>query len=115
MIKPQQRRMHERSAARLPVWIRDANTGTFLQGHTANISEGGMYLLTSVGSELPLGAAVRVVFGLFDENGESYRLHQAEQGAEVVRLEKLGYGTGMALKFTPARVCRCPLEQAFLL
>ena len=115
MIKPQQRRAHERTAARLPVWITDSNSGTLLQGHTANISCGGMYLLTSVGSELPLGANIRVVFGLFDENGESYRLHEAEKGAEVVRLEKLGYGTGMALKFTPARLRRCPMEQAYLL
>ena len=109
-MKTQQRRRHERACARFPVWIRHPDTGTVLQGHSANVSNGGMYLLTSVGSDLPLGAEVTVDFGIHDEDANSYVLHQAGQGAEVVRVEKLGYGTGVAVKFT-AGIVACVASQ----
>ena len=114
-MKTQQRRRHERACARFPVWIKHKESGTVLQGHSANVSNGGMYLLTSVGSEFSLGVAVSVEFGIRDEDDNSYILHHAHQGAEVVRLEQLGYGTGMALKFTEAAVSRSPRHMQHIL
>jgi hypothetical protein len=72
------------------------------------VSAGGIYLLTAVDSQFPVGAAVSVVFGLLDDENQGYNLHQAAKGAEIVRLERLGYGIGIALKFAEAAAfCRC--------
>jgi len=61
-----------------------------------------------VDSEFPVGAEISVVFGIRDDNHDGYCLHEAAKGAEIVRLERLGYGIGMALKFTEAAAfCRC--------
>jgi c-di-GMP-binding flagellar brake protein YcgR len=107
-MKTRQRRRHERACARFPVWIKHKQSGTVFQGHTANVSNGGMYLLTSIGSEFELGTEVSVEFGIRDEDDNSYVLHRAHQGAQVVRLEKLGYGTGVALMFTEVVVSSPP-------
>ena len=109
-MKVRQRRRFERAPARFPIWVKCANTGKSLQGHTANVSVGGMFLLTAADCDFSLGAEVSVVFGIRDEGHGGYVLHEAVKGAEVVRLERHGYGTGMALKFIEARICRCAQE-----
>ena len=108
-----QRRRHERAPARLPVWLNGVRSGNNLQGHTANVSASGMYLLTSGDFGLALGAAVSVTFGIRSEETGGYVLHEASSGAEVVRVERLGYGTGIALKFVEPGFCRC-VEQPVL-
>ena len=112
-MQTQQRRRHERASARFPVWVKRAATGVVLQGHTANVSAGGMYLLTAVDSEFSLGTEVTVVFGIRDEDHGGYVLHEAVRGAEIVRIERHGYGTGIAVKFTEASFCRCREEPTF--
>ena len=112
-MQTEQRRRHERAPARFPVWVKRASTGVVLQGHTANVSAGGMYLLTAVESEFSLGIEVTVVFGIRDEDHGGYVLHEAVRGAEVVRIERHGYGTGIAVKFTEASFCRCREEPTF--
>lgn len=102
-MEAKQRRRHERATARFPVWVKRAATGTCLQGHSANVSAGGMYLLTAVDCEFPLGTEVTVVFGIRDDDHGGYVLHEATKGAEIVRLERYGYGTGMAVKFAEPR------------
>ena len=107
-VEHRQRRQHQRAPARLPIWVRACDTGSVLQGHSANVSAGGIYFLTAGDSEFPLGAEVSVVFGIRDDENDGYNLHQAAKGAEIVRLERLGYGIGIALKFTEAAAfCRC--------
>lgn len=79
-----------------------------MQGHSVNVSAGGMYLLMAADFEFPLGSPVSVVFGLLDDDHDGYNLQEASKGAQIVRLERLGYGTGMALQFTEAAAfCRC--------
>ncbi|HUW59075.1 MAG TPA: PilZ domain-containing protein [Planctomycetota bacterium] len=107
MESTQQRRLHKRASARLPVWVKRAATGVVLQGHTANVSAGGMYLLTAVDREFFLGVEVTVVFGIRDEDHGGYVLHEPSRGAEVVRVERHGYGTGIAVKFTESSFARC--------
>lgn len=110
-VEHRQRRRHQRAPARLPIWVRSHDTGILLQGHTANVSAGGIYLLAAADSEFPVGAEVSVVFGLRDDDHDGYNLHQAEKGAEIVRLERLGYGIGIALKFVEAAAfCRCAYQ-----
>ena len=109
-MESNQRRRHERAPARFPVWVKRAATGVVLQGHTANVSAGGMYLLTAVDSEFALGVEVTVVFGIRDEEHGGYVLHETPRGAEVVRVERHGYGTGIAVKFTEPSFCRCAEE-----
>jgi hypothetical protein len=62
-----------------------------------------MYLLTAADCEFPLGCEVTVIFGIRDEEHGGYVLHEAEGGAEIVRMEKHGYGTGIAVKFGQPR------------
>lgn len=95
-----QRRLYERAPARFPVWVKRASTGAAFQGHTANVSAGGMYLLAAADREFPLGVQVTLVFGIRNEDHGGYVLHEAVRGAEVVRIERHGYGTGIAVKFT---------------
>ena len=112
-VEHRQRRSYQRAPARLPIWVRLQHTGIALQGHTANVSAGGIYLLAAVDSEFPVGAPVSVIFGLLDDENLGYNLHQASKGAEIVRLERLGYGIGIALKFTEAAaLCRCAYHPA---
>lgn len=106
----QQRRLHERAPARFPIWVKCAETGKSLQGHTTNVSAGGMYLLTAVDCQFSVGADVMVRFGIRDDDHGGYAVHEAAKGAEIVRLERHGYGMGIALKFTESRFCRCEPE-----
>jgi len=98
-MQTRQRRRFERASARFPVWVRRAETGTCLQGHSANVSAGGMYLLTAVDSEFALGTEVTVQFGIRDDEHGGFVMHEATKGAEIVRMERHGYGMGIAVKF----------------
>jgi hypothetical protein len=107
-----QKRRFERALARFPVWMKCASSGVTLQGCSANVSVGGMYLLTAGDLEFCLGAEVSVVFGIRDEEHGGYVLHEAPSGAAIVRLEKHGYGTGIAVKFAEPRIARCSNSRA---
>ena len=106
-MKQQQRRRYKRANARFPVWIKHTETGKILQGHTTNISQGGMYLLTAGDCDFPIGVEVCVEFGILHDEHGGYVRHRAAKGAEIVRLEKHGYGTGIAVNFAEAEVLRC--------
>lgn len=105
-----QRRQHERAAARFPIWLRCPRTGNILQGHTANVSMGGMLLFTANDSDLALGVDVEVTFGIWSQDRGGYDLHEAPSGAVVVRVERHGYGTGIAVKFGEPSISRCHAE-----
>ncbi len=94
-----QRRQHERVSARFPVWIDTRGSRYILQGHTANVSMGGMLLFAASDFDLPLGARVGVTFGVRSEDHGGYAMHEAPGGAKVVRVERHGYGTGIAVQF----------------
>jgi c-di-GMP-binding flagellar brake protein YcgR len=106
-MQTKQRRRFERVSARFPVWLKRDETGTCLQGHSANVSAGGMYLMMSADCDMPLGSEVTVVFGVRNEDHGGYDLHEPARGAEIVRMERHGYGTGIAVKFTEPRFTRC--------
>ncbi len=114
MISRQQRRQHERVAARFPVWITTNGSGRALQGHTANVSMGGMLLFAATDFDLPLGARVEVKFGIRDEDNGGYAMHTAPSGAKVVRVERHGYGTGIAVQFEKAELARCMAEPVLM-
>ncbi len=68
---------------------------------------GGMLLFTAGDCELPLGAQVTVQFGIRNDDHGGYDRHEAPAGANIVRVERHGYGTGIAVRFGTPRVCRC--------
>ncbi len=105
-----QRRQYERVAARFPVWIDCNGSGRILQGHTANVSMGGMLLFGASDFDLPLGAPVAVTFGIRSEDHGGYAMHQAPSGAKVVRVERHGYGIGLAVQFEKPELARCESE-----
>lgn len=113
-MSSRQRREHERAAARFPVWLKCTESGVALQGHTANVSMGGLLLFTAGDCELPLGARVLVQFGIRSEDHGGYVLHEAPSGASVVRIERHGYGAGIAVKFGEPAVCRCKREPVLM-
>ena len=83
----------------MPVWVWHNGTRMLRQGYCSDISDGGVYVLMSNGTDLPLGDDVEVVIGTQSDDHVGYGLHKNVACAEVVRLEKLGYGTGVALRF----------------
>jgi hypothetical protein len=105
-----QRRAHERAAARFPIWVTGRESGNRLQGHTANVSMGGMLLFCAGDCDLSPGAAVSVAFGIRSEEHGGYVRYEAPDGAEVVRVERHGYGTGIAVKFCQPVLSRCAEE-----
>ncbi len=105
-----QRRQHERVAARFPVWINSNGSGRMFQGHTANVSMGGMLLFTATDFDLPLGAPVGVTFGIREEDHGGYAMHEAPSGAKIVRVERYGYGVGIAVQFDKPELARCAFE-----
>jgi hypothetical protein len=68
---------------------------------------GGMLLFAAGDCELPLGAQVSVEFGIRSDDHGGYDRHQAPGGATIVRVERHGYGTGIAVRFSEPAVCRC--------
>lgn len=65
-----------------------------------------MLLFCAGDCELPLGARVSVEFGIRNEDHGGYNLHETPDGATIVRVERHGYGTGIAVKFHEAAVQR---------
>ncbi len=96
------------------MWLKCVRGHITLQGHTANVSMGGMLLFASEDFDLPLGANVAVTFGIRSEDHGGYVLHEARSGAEVVRVERHGYGTGIAVKFGEPVLSRCSEEPVLM-
>ena len=109
-----QRRQHQRAPARFPVWLKSDHAGGNLQGHTANVSMGGMLLFAACDFDLPLGAQVAVTFGIRSEDHGGYEMHEAPSGATVVRVERHGYGTGIAVQFGKPELSRCATEPVLM-
>ena len=95
-----QRRCHERKHSRLPVWVRHVSNGAPRQGHCANISDGGAYVLMSNVAKLSIGDGVELTIGIQSDDHNGFDLHRSTHSAQVLRMECLGYATGVALQFS---------------
>ena len=93
------RRQHERSAACMPAWVCNEETGLRRQGHTLNISAGGVYVLAALETEAYLGKTLSVTIGTHSGCHGGQDLHRCECSARVVRTDHLGYAVGVALEF----------------
>ena len=113
-VESRQRRQHERAPARFPVWLKSDHAGGNLQGHTANVSMGGMLFFTACDFDLPIGAQVGVTFGIRSEDHGGYEMHESPSGARVVRVERHGYGTGIAVQFGKPELSRCATEPVLM-
>ena len=96
------RRQHERKPSCLPIWVADDEVGFCGQGQAVNISEGGVYVLVVAESARLEGRDVAVTIGTPCSDPGGSDVHRCQARALVIRTEEVGYGTGLALKFTDA-------------
>ena len=97
------RREHERKPSCLPIWVTDDEVGFCGQGQAVNISAGGAYVLIVAESAfLEVRHIAITIVTPWSDGMMGCDLHRSQAHARVIRTEEVGYGTGLALRFTGA-------------